>query len=81
MPYTHTQTILEVLNVKDDVIKSIENIFKYLYNLSDGGSLSKHDFESRNSKEENDKCGYIKTKIEILFSQFSSYYFNSFYRN
>lgn len=64
MPYTHIYTyiILEVLNVKDDMIKTEENTFENFYTLWDGGGFSKYGPKGRNYKKENDKFGYIKMK-------------------
>lgn len=50
--HMHRHIILEILNVKNDMIKTVEeNIFEYLYNSWDRGDLSKHDPKSRDNKE------------------------------
>lgn len=46
--YTYTDTIPEVLNVMNEVIKTVEeNLLEYLYNFWYRGDLSKHDPKSR----------------------------------
>lgn len=50
--HTYIDTIPEILNVKNEMIKTVEeNILEYLYNFWDRGDLSKHDSKSRDNEE------------------------------
>lgn len=75
MPYTYTQKhiymqkhthmhrhlIPEILNVKNDMIKTVEEyILEYLQSSWDRGDFSKHDPKSRDNNEREYQFGYEK---------------------